>query len=55
LADRDHAVLARRQIRDGGEAPRACPTLFRHRGLKKRRAVKNRPENETSDAKETQK
>jgi hypothetical protein len=55
LPDRDHAVLARCELRDGGEGPRACGTLFRHLASRTRRAGSIRPDNETSDAKETQK
>jgi hypothetical protein len=55
LPDPDHAVLARRELGDGREGPRASGALFRHLGSKKRPAGSIRPDNETSDAKETQK
>jgi len=55
LPDRDHAVLARGEVCDGDEGPRACGTLFRHLASRTRRAGSIRPDNETSDAKETQK
>jgi hypothetical protein len=55
LPDRDYAMLARCQVCGGHQVPRACEALFRHRASKKRRAGRIRPENETSDPKETQK